>query len=38
MNNLLSNIKIEVPSGTYLKDPESSTLGKNTHSQYYFNR
>jgi AcrR family transcriptional regulator len=34
MNNLLSNIKIEVPSGTYLKDPESSTLGKKilTHS------
>jgi len=28
MDNLLSNIKIEVPAGIYLKDPESSLLGK----------
>lgn len=34
MSNLLSNIKIDVPSGTYLKNPESSELGKKilTHS------
>ncbi|WP_298366794.1 TetR/AcrR family transcriptional regulator [uncultured Lutibacter sp.] len=29
MKSLLSNIKIEVPKGLYLKDPESSLLGKN---------
>lgn len=28
MKNLLSNIKIEIPSGIYLKDPETSALGK----------
>lgn len=28
MDKLLSNIKIEVPQGIYLKDPESSSLGK----------
>ena len=28
MNKLLSNIKIEIPKGIYLKDPESSSLGK----------
>lgn len=28
MKNLLSNIKIEIPQGIYLKDPESSSLGK----------
>ena len=28
MNQLLSYIKIEVPEGIYLKDPESSSLGK----------
>lgn len=28
MRNLLSNIKIEIPQGIYLKDPESSVLGK----------
>lgn len=28
MNNLLSNIKIEIPSGIYIKDPETSDLGK----------
>ncbi|MCL5244519.1 TetR/AcrR family transcriptional regulator [Cellulophaga sp. 20_2_10] len=28
MKTLLSNIKIEIPTGIYLKDPESSTLGK----------
>ncbi|SNR35425.1 TetR/AcrR family transcriptional regulator [Lutibacter flavus] len=28
MDKLLSNIKIEVPYGIYLKDPESSALGK----------
>ena len=28
MDKLLSNIKIEVPKGIYLKDPESSLLGK----------
>ena len=28
MKNLLSNFKIEIPQGIYLKDPESSTLGK----------
>lgn len=34
MDNLLSNLKIEVPIGTYLKNPESSELGKKilTHS------
>lgn len=28
MHNLLSNLKISVPEKIYLKDPESSTLGK----------
>ncbi len=28
MDKLLSNIKIEIPQGIYLKDPESSSLGK----------
>lgn len=28
MNTLLSNLKIEIPHGIYLKDPESSSLGK----------
>lgn len=28
MKNLLSNFKIEIPDGIYLKDPESSDLGK----------
>ncbi len=28
MKNLLSNIKIFTPEGTYIKDPESSDLGK----------
>jgi AcrR family transcriptional regulator len=28
MKTLLSNLKIELPEGIYLKDPESSTLGK----------
>lgn len=28
MKNLLSNIKIEIPSGIYIKDPETSDLGK----------
>ncbi|CAM1353163.1 TetR/AcrR family transcriptional regulator [Tenacibaculum insulae] len=28
MENLLSNIKIEIPSGIYIKDPETSDLGK----------
>lgn len=28
MKNLLSNIKIEIPSGIYIKDPETSGLGK----------
>ncbi|WP_089380097.1 TetR/AcrR family transcriptional regulator [Lutibacter agarilyticus] len=28
MDRLLSNIKIEIPQGIYLKDPESSSLGK----------
>ncbi len=28
MKNLLSNFKIEIPQGIYLKDPESSALGK----------
>jgi AcrR family transcriptional regulator len=28
MENLLSSIKIEIPQGIYLKDPESSLLGK----------
>lgn len=28
MRKLLSNIKIEIPEGIYLKDPESSSLGK----------
>ena len=28
MRKLLSNIKIEIPQGIYLKDPESSSLGK----------
>ncbi|PKH50963.1 TetR family transcriptional regulator [Tenacibaculum sp. Bg11-29] len=28
MKNFLSNIKIEIPSGIYLKDPETSDLGK----------
>ncbi len=28
MNNLLSNFKINIPQGIYLKDPESSLLGK----------
>ncbi|MGR7814330.1 TetR/AcrR family transcriptional regulator [Lacinutrix undariae] len=28
MDKLLSNIKIEVPKGIYLKDPESSALGR----------
>ena len=28
MNNLLSNLKISVPEKIYLKDPESSDLGK----------
>ncbi len=28
MDKLLSSIKIEVPSGIYLKDPETSALGK----------
>ncbi|WP_111707719.1 TetR/AcrR family transcriptional regulator [Lutibacter citreus] len=28
MRSILSNIKIEIPQGIYLKDPESSTLGK----------
>ena len=28
MNPLLPNIKIEVPLGIYLKDPETSALGK----------
>ena len=28
MRNLLSNIKIETPKGIYIKDPESSVLGK----------
>ncbi len=28
MNELLSNIKIEVPEGIYIKNPESSELGK----------
>ena len=28
MDKLLSNIKIEIPKGIYLKDPESSSLGK----------
>ncbi|MEE3999490.1 TetR/AcrR family transcriptional regulator [Tenacibaculum sp. FZY0031] len=28
MRNLLSNIKIEIPSGIYIKDPETSDLGK----------
>lgn len=28
MRKLLSNIKIEIPQGIYLKDPESSALGK----------
>lgn len=28
MKNFLSNIKIEIPSGIYIKDPETSDLGK----------
>ncbi|MGG6230405.1 TetR/AcrR family transcriptional regulator [Tenacibaculum sp. SDUM215027] len=28
MKNLLSNLKIEIPSGIYIKDPETSELGK----------
>lgn len=28
MKNLLSNLKIEIPSGIYIKDPETSGLGK----------
>ncbi|GFD82932.1 TetR family transcriptional regulator [Tenacibaculum sp. KUL118] len=28
MKNLLSNLKIEIPSGIYIKDPETSDLGK----------
>ncbi|RXP61893.1 TetR/AcrR family transcriptional regulator [Lutibacter sp. HS1-25] len=28
MDKLLSNIRIEIPQGIYLKDPESSSLGK----------
>ena len=28
MKPLLSNIKIQIPEGIYIKDPESSTLGK----------
>ncbi|CAA0149267.1 Probable transcriptional regulator, TetR family [Tenacibaculum maritimum] len=28
MENFLSNIKIEIPSGIYIKDPETSDLGK----------
>lgn len=28
MKNLLSNIKIEIPCGIYIKDPETSDLGK----------
>lgn len=28
MKNLLSNLKIEIPSGIYIKDPETSKLGK----------
>lgn len=28
MNNLPSNLKIEIPSGIYIKDPETSNLGK----------
>ncbi|MGB1042218.1 MAG: TetR/AcrR family transcriptional regulator [Tenacibaculum sp.] len=28
MKNLLSNIKIEIPFGIYIKDPETSDLGK----------
>ena len=28
MHNLLSNIKISVPENIYIKDPESSELGK----------
>lgn len=28
MDKLLSNIKIEIPKGIYIKDPESSSLGK----------
>ncbi len=28
MKNLLSNLKIEIPSGIYIKDPETSALGK----------
>ncbi|WP_066218194.1 TetR/AcrR family transcriptional regulator [Formosa haliotis] len=33
MKNLLSNIKIEVPPGIYIKNPESSTLGKRIITQ-----
>ena len=28
MKKLLLNFKIEIPKGIYLKDPESSALGK----------
>lgn len=28
MKNLLSNLKIEIPSGIYIKDPETSKLGR----------
>ncbi|CAL2104395.1 TetR/AcrR family transcriptional regulator [Tenacibaculum sp. 190130A14a] len=28
MKNLLSNLKIEIPTGIYIKDPETSDLGK----------
>ena len=28
MKNLLSNLKIEIPCGIYIKDPETSDLGK----------
>ena len=28
MKNLLSNLRIEIPNGIYIKDPESSSLGK----------
>ena len=36
METLLSNIKIEIPAGIYIKDPETSGLGKRIIENIWF--